>query len=147
MAAHLPLWWLVAVQSFRLPLELAMHALYERGLMPVQMSYSGRNLDIVTGAMAVLVAILVGRGSAGRRLVAAWNVLGLVLLVNIVAVAILSTPRFAAFGPDRLNVVITYPPFVWLPAILVPAALAGHLVIFRTLASRPARSSGSHEAA
>jgi hypothetical protein len=131
--AVLPLSWLVASQSFRLPLELAMHALYERGILPMQMSYSGRNLDIVTGATAVIVAILVARGYAGRRLVAAWNVLGLALLVNIVAVAILSTPRFAAFGPDRLNVFVTYPPFVWLPAILVLAALTGHLVIFRAL--------------
>jgi hypothetical protein len=132
-AAHLPLWWLVASQSFRLPLELAMHALSERGIMPVQMSYSGRNLDIVSGATAVIVAILVARGYAGRRLVLVWNVLGLGLLVNIVTIAILSTPRFAAFGPDRLNVFITYSPFVWLPAVLVLAALTGHLVIFRAL--------------
>lgn len=132
-AAHLPLWWLVASQSFRLPLELAMHALSERGIMPVQMSYSGRNLDIVTGATAVIVAIVVALGYAGRRLVLVWNVLGLGLLVNIVTIAILSTPRFAAFGPDRLNVFITYTPFVWLPAVLVLAALTGHLVIFRAL--------------
>ncbi|HEY0874879.1 MAG TPA: hypothetical protein VGD94_15500 [Vicinamibacterales bacterium] len=132
-AAHLPLWWLVASQSFRLPLELAMHALSGRGIMPVHMSYSGRNLDIVTGATAVIVAILFARGYAGRRLVLAWNVLGLGLLVNVVTVAILSTPRFAAFGPDRLNVFVTYAPFVWLPAVLVLAALTGHLVIFRAL--------------
>jgi hypothetical protein len=62
-----------------------------------------------------------------------WNVLGLLLLVNIVTIAIVSTPRFAAFGPDRLNTFITYPPFVWLPAVMVLAALAGHLVIFRAL--------------
>jgi hypothetical protein len=100
------------------------------------MSYSGRNLDLVTGATAVIVAVLVALGYAGRRLVLVWNVLGLALLVNIVAVAILSTPRFAAFGPDRVNVFIAYPPFVWLPATLVLAALTGHLVIFRALSRR-----------
>jgi hypothetical protein len=42
-------------------------------------------------------------------------------------------PRFAAFGPDRLNVFIAYSPFVWLPAVLVLAALTGHLVIFGAL--------------
>jgi hypothetical protein len=136
LAAHLPLWWLVAIQSFRLPLELSMHDLYRRGIMPEQMSYSGRNLDVVTGATAVIVAILVALGCAGRRLVLVWNVLGLGLLVNIVGVAILSTPRFAAFGSDRLNVFIAYPPFVWLPAVLVLAALTGHLVIFRALSRR-----------
>jgi hypothetical protein len=56
LVLSLPLWALVAVQSFRLPLELAMHAMYERGIMPVQMSYSGRNFDIVTGASALIVA-------------------------------------------------------------------------------------------
>lgn len=131
--AHLPLWTLVAVQAFRLPLEIAMHALVARGIMPEQMSYSGRNFDVLTGASAVVVAALVAAGVAGRKTVMAWNVAGTVLLVNIVVVAILSTPRLAMFGPDRLNVFVFYSPFVWLPAVLVLAALAGHLIIFRAL--------------
>ena len=113
-----------------------MHALGNRGIRPEQMSYSGRNFDVVTGATAIVVAGLVLAGVAGRRLVMAWNILGLALLVNIVVVAILSTPRFAVFGPDRLNVFVTYPPFVWLPAVLVLAALAGHLIVFRALKQR-----------
>jgi hypothetical protein len=133
LAAQIPLWVLVGVQGFRLPLEIAMHRLAERGVMPEQMSYSGRNFDILTGLTAILVAALVRSGYGGRRLVAVWNVAGLALLVNIVAVAIVSTPRFAWFGPDRLNVFVMYPPFVWLPAVMVLAALAGHLIVFRAL--------------
>ncbi len=133
LSTCLPLWVLVAVQGFRLPLELAMHAMYERGVMPVQMSYSGRNFDIVTGGTAIAVALLVRSGRAGRGLVAAWNVIGLALLANVVTVAILGTPRFQYFGPEHLNVWVTHPPFVWLPAVMVLAALAGHLVIFRAL--------------
>jgi hypothetical protein len=134
LALHVPLWALVGVQVFRYPLELAMHRMYERGIMPVQMSYSGLNFDIVTGISAALVAGLVLSGRAGRKVVLAWNIVGMALLLNIVTVAILSTPRFAYFGGvDRLNVWVTYPPFVWLPAVLVAAALAGHLVIFRAL--------------
>jgi len=137
LAQGLPLWGLVAFQGFRLPLELAMHGMYERGIMPVQMSYSGRNFDIVTGITAIVVGGLLAVGRGGRALVAAWNILGLLLLTNIVVVALLSTPRFAFFGRDRLNVWITYPPFVWLPAVMVASALAGHLVIFRAV-RRPA---------
>jgi hypothetical protein len=133
LADYIPLWALVAIQSFRLPLELAMHVLSERGIMPVQMSYSGRNFDIFTGATAVVVAILLKVGYGGRRLVVLWNVLGLVLLVNVVAVAIASMPLFKAFGDDRVVTFVTYPPFVWLPAVMVLAALAGHLVIFRAI--------------
>jgi hypothetical protein len=134
LARYTPLWILVAVQAFRLPLELAMHAMFERGIMPEQMSYSGRNFDIVTGITALLVAPLVASGRAGRGLVAAWNILGVALLGNVVVIAILSTPRFAYFGADRLNVWVTYRPFVWLPAVMVLAALAGHLIVFRALA-------------
>jgi hypothetical protein len=130
---EIPLWALVAVHAFRLPLEIAMHRLAERGIMPDQMSYAGRNYDIVTGITAIIVAVLVRRGIGGRRLVLAWNLLGFALLVNIVTVAILSTPPFAVFGPNHLNVFVMVTPFVWLPAVLVLAALAGHLVIFRAL--------------
>ena len=134
LAVHLPLWVLVAVQGFRYPLELAMHRMHERTIMPVQMSYSGFNFDIVTGVTAVLVAALVATGRAGRTVVWAWNILGTLLLANVVVIAIVSTPRFRYFGDDQLNVWVTYPPFVWLPAVLVAAALAGHLLIFRALA-------------
>jgi hypothetical protein len=136
LAVALPMWTLVAVQAFRLPLEIALHRLYERGIMPEQMSYSGRNFDVLTGISAIVVAFLVARGLAGRRLVLAWNIGGLVLLINIVTIAIISTPVFRYFGDDRLNVFVTYPPFVWLPAVMVLAALAGHLLIFRAVALR-----------
>lgn len=133
LAQHVPLWALIATQSFRLPLELAMHALSERGIMPIQMSYSGRNFDIVTGATAIVVAVLVKMGYGGRRLVSIWNVIGLALLANVVTVAIASMPVFQAFGPEHVVTFVTYPPFIWLPAVMVVAALAGHLVIFKAL--------------
>jgi hypothetical protein len=133
IASEIPLWALVASQGFRLPLEIAMHRLAELGIMPPQMTYTGRNFDIVTGASALIVAILVATGRAGRRTVMAWNIVGLALLLNIVVIAVLSTPVFQFFGPDRVNVFVTYPPFVWLPAVMVLAALMGHLLVFRAL--------------
>lgn len=136
LTAGIPIGLLVIVQGFRFPLELAMHAMYERGVMPEQMSYSGLNFDILTGITALVAGAMAWKGVAPKWLIGAWNTLGLVLLVNIVTIAIASTPRFQAFGPDRLNVWVTYPPYVWLPAMMVLAALAGHLVIFRALLSR-----------
>jgi hypothetical protein len=133
LATGLPLWLLVGIQGFRLPLEVAMHEMYERGIMPPQMSYSGRNFDVVTGATAFLVAALLWTGRAGRRTALVWNVTGLALLLNVMVVAILSTPPIAFFDERPLNFWIAYPPFVWLPAVLVLAALAGHLLIFRAL--------------
>jgi len=129
----LPLWVLVGSQVFRFPLELLMHRAYVEGVMPVQMSYSGWNYDILTGIGAGLLGWRLARGRVPHRVVAAWNVLGFVLLVNIVTVAILSTPVFRWFGNDRLNTFVAYPPFVWLPAVLVTAALMGHVLVWRKL--------------
>ena len=135
LTRHLPVWTLIAVQSFRLPLELAMHTMSERGVMPVQMTYTGSNFDILTGLTAIAVAIALRSGVGGRRLAWLWNIAGLALLLNVVTIAILSTPTFAWFGRDRLNLWVTYPPYVWLPAVMVTAALTGHLLIFRALAA------------
>ena len=136
LVALVPLWLLIGVQGFRLPLEIAMHAMYERGIMPGVMTYTGRNFDIVTGAAAIVVAALIRAGVAGRRLAMLWNAVGAALLVNVVTVAILATPRFRYFGEDQQNVWVTYPPYVWLPAVMVLAALSGHLLVYRK-ARRP----------
>jgi hypothetical protein len=124
---------LVGLQTFRLPLELLMHRAYVEGVMPVQMSYSGRNFDIVTGATAVVLAIALATTAVPRWVIAVWNVIGTLLLANILAIAIASMPMFQLFGVDRLNVWVAEPPFVWLPSVLVLTALAGHLLIFRKL--------------
>ncbi len=125
---------LVGYQSFRLPLEMAMHCAATTGLMPAQMSFSGWNFDILTGALAIPVALLAARGRAPRGLIIAWNLMGSLLLANIVSIAVASLPLFAAFGPDRLNTWIADPPYIWLPGVLVPAALFGHIVAWRKIA-------------
>lgn len=127
---------LVGIQAFRLPLELLMHRAYEDGVMPVQMSFSGRNFDIVTGISAAVLGIAITRWRVPRWIVLGWNVVGLALLVNVVTVAILSTPVFRAFGDQHLNTWVAYPPFVWLPAVMVVVAWAGHLIVFRKLRAR-----------
>lgn len=136
LARHIPLWALVGVQAFRYPLEVAMHQIALRGVMPNQMTYTGLNFDIVSGISAVLVCVLLLTRRVGVRTVLAWNILGLALLTNIVIVAILSTPMFRYFGDDNLNTFVASTPFVWLPAVMVTAALAGHLLIFRAVRAR-----------
>ena len=106
----LPVWALVGFQVFRFPLEMVMHRAYIEG-------------------------VWLGRGRVPRWVVASWNMLGFALLANVVTIAVLSTPMFRWFGNDRLNVFVTYPPFVWLPAILVTAALMGHILVWRWLST------------
>jgi hypothetical protein len=66
--------------------------------------------------------------------VLAWNVLGLALLANIVAVAALSTPvPFRRFLEGPPNLLPGTFPWIWLPSFLVQVALASHLLVFRRL--------------
>ena len=57
VAAKLSLACLVGLQVFRWPLEMIMHHAGERGIMPVELSYSGMNFDIVTGVGAAALFI------------------------------------------------------------------------------------------
>ena len=134
VADTLPLAALVGWQAFRLPLELLMHDAFEEGLMPEQMSYSGLNFDIATGASALLVAWLIASGRAGRRLALLWNAVGSVLLLNIITIAVLSTPTpLRVFRNEPANEWVTQFPFVWLPVVMVSTAIMGHLIIFQKL--------------
>ncbi len=132
LALGLPLWALVGFQAFRLPLELVLHRAAMDGIMPIEMSFSGYNFDIVSGASALFVAPVLVR-SASFRLALLWNVLGLLLLANIVIIAIAATPVFHAFGRDHSNTWVCQSPFVLLPSVLVMAALLGHVIVFRKL--------------
>ncbi len=135
LASALPIWSLVGLQAFRLPLELVMHQAAREGTMPLQMTFTGWNFDIVTGVAAVVVGLLAWRRRAPLWLVWGFNVLGWALLVAVVAIAIASLPQLRAFGddPSRVNTWVLHPPFVWLPAGLVSSGLLWHLVLTRKL--------------
>jgi hypothetical protein len=137
LALGLPLWVLIAVQGFRLPLELVMHQAAIEGVMPHEMSFSGYNFDIVTGASALVVGALAARGAAPRWLLVIWNLYGITCLGVIAVVAFLSSPMIMAFGsaPEHVNRWVTQFPFVWLPAVLVVAAIAGHVSVWRRLSA------------
>jgi len=127
---------LVGFQFFRAPLELLLNRLSHEGLVPAAMTFHGRNFDIVSGILAALVAMYWLGGGRSRAAVAVWNVIGLVLLANVVMIAVRLTPAFGVEGQPA-NVLPAVFPWVWLPTFLVQAALFGHIVVFRALA-RPA---------
>ncbi len=139
LARGVPLVALVGLHAFRLPLELVMHEAAAEGVMPVQMSFSGYNFDIVSGAGAVVVALLLATGRAPLWIVGLWNAMGAALLLTIMTIGVASTPLFHAFGADpaHVNTFVAHFPFVWLPAVLVATALAGHVVIARRLLATP----------
>jgi hypothetical protein len=131
-----PLAALVGLQAFRLPLELVMHRAAGLGIMPLELSYSGYNFDILTGCGAALLFLLFRQGvRVPHWLVWIWNAWGWWSLTVITFIAVGSSPLFHVFGtePRQLNTWVLFFPYVWLPAVLVTIALAGHVLVTRAL--------------
>jgi hypothetical protein len=136
LADGIPLAAVVLLQGFRIVVEWVLHRLAVEGVVPVAMTWAGRNLDVVTGVTGLLLGLALLKGTpVPRGVVLGWNVLGLGLLANIVAVAVLATPAFHRFSgpPNRLPSTF---PWVWLPSFLVQVALGSHLLVFRQLRRR-----------
>lgn len=139
LANAVPLAVLVGLQAFRLPLELVMHHAASRGIMPPELSYAGYNVDILTGAGALGLALALRAGRpVPRGVVWAWNLWGFWCLLVIAAIAVATSPMVRAFGDDprHVNTWVLYLPYVWLPTVLVVVALAGHVVVTRALLRR-----------
>jgi hypothetical protein len=132
---ELSLKWLTLLHVIRIPVELVLYGVYLGGLIPDLMTFDGHNYDILSGISAPLVyyAVFV-RNWMGRKALLVWNFACLALLINILTIAVLSaqTPiQQLAF--DQPNIGVTYFPFVWLPAVIVPIVFYAHLATIRQL--------------
>jgi hypothetical protein len=142
----LPIAALVAVQAFRLPLELILHAWKDQGVLPIQMTYEGHNFDIVSGTLALALGIWLWRGRAPRAAIWGFNLIGSALLLWVATIAVLSSPLpIRQYMNEPAVLLAFYFPYGWIIPICVGGALFGHILIFRWLlspstAARPART-------
>ncbi|MGE3726371.1 MAG: hypothetical protein AB7I41_12515 [Candidatus Sericytochromatia bacterium] len=130
---QVPTTWLLGFQTFRIGVEIFLWLLFTSTIVPVQMTFEGRNWDILTGLTAPLMVWLWhSKPQSQRPLVLFWNLAGLALLLNIVGISILSMPTaFQVFTQAPSNTFVASFPFVWLPSFLVPLALLGHCLSLR----------------
>jgi hypothetical protein len=127
---------LIGLQMFRFPLELVMHHAANRAIMPPQLTYTGYNFDIITGIGAIILFLaLISKIRVPKALIWAWNIYGFYCLLAIAIIAVTTSPMIRAFGDDpaNLNTWVLFFPYIWLPAVLVVIALAGHIIITRKL--------------
>ena len=112
--------WLIGLQVFRI-LGSAWLAGWLAGSLPGTFALPAGAGDTLVGVLALPVALLLQSGVRGARLLAvAWNVLGILDLIDASTLATLS------------NLVLAYP-LVLTPAFGVPFALLLHAVSLRQL--------------
>ncbi len=132
-----PLVVLIGFQAFRVPLEVILHVWYEQGTMPQQMTWEGANIDVVSGLAALVYLIWWSLREPPVAVAWAANVLGLALLLNVMRVAVTSTPIFLRTYMNDPPVLLAYHfPYSWIVPFCVAGALLGHILTFRALLRR-----------
>ncbi len=131
----IPQHWIVFMQSFRILVELLLWLAFLKNMLPVQMTFEGGNLDIISGILAVPVGFAILRQKKySTRLVVLYNIVGLVLLLNILVIAVLSMPTpIRHFMNEPANTLVATFPFIFLPGVLVPVAYSLHILSLRKL--------------
>lgn len=137
---QLSLRYLTLLHVIRVPVELVLLWLFQAGQVPQIMTFEGWNYDILSGITAPIVYFLAFRRDRIKRpLLIVWNLLALGLLANIVTIAVLSFQGpMQRLAFEQPNVGVTYLPFIWLPAIIVPIVLFAHLAALWQLLARRA---------
>jgi len=131
----LPLNILTYLNTVRIPVEVVLFWLYLNNAVPILMTFEGINFDIIAGITAPLI-VYFGHTKTilNRQALLIWNFICLALLINIVVIALLSTPSpIQKFAFDHPNIAVLNFPFSWLPTFIVPIVLFGHLASIRQL--------------
>ncbi len=132
---RLPPAQVVKLQSFRIMVELFIWWAFIDNLLPIQMTFEGRNFDILVGLTAPLVSwYFLKENNLKPLAVLVWNVIGLGLLINIVTIAVLSMPTpLRYFQNDPANTLVAGFPWVLLPGCLVILAFGLHLLSIKQM--------------
>ena len=132
---RVPQHWLVFMQSFRIFVEILLWVAFLLGKLPIQMTFEGGNLDILSGLVALPIGYyLLKNKSHSSKLTLAYNVIGILLLINILTIAVLSMPTpFRYFMNEPSNTIVGQFPFIFLPGVLVPIAYSFHIFSLRKL--------------
>ena len=130
---------LIYLQSFRIVMEIILWALAVQGRAPKLMTFEGRNIDILVGLTAIPIGwMVVERRAWPVWVAAAWNVVGILILANVVIHAQLALPTpFRAFVTEPSTAFLATFPYIWLVGFLVPFALWLHAGSLVQLARRP----------
>lgn len=141
--------WLLYLQSFRILVEIALWVLVRKGALPVQMSFEGRNFDVLSGLLAIPVGYYCFvKKSWPPVAVLLYNIAGLILLLNIVTISALSLPTpLRVFHNQPDSSLVTTFPFIYLPGVLVPLAYTLHIFSLRQWSMVRRSTTNSIEAA
>ena len=121
--------WLVGLQVYRVFGSVFLTGWLAGNLPTIPAVPAGAG-DALVGMLALLVAlVLTSRARSARSIALAWNVLGILDLVDAIALNALANPGGPPTGPDPVAAF----PLVLIPAFGVPLSLLLHSLSLRQL--------------
>lgn len=133
-ATTLDLRWLVGFHVTRF-VGIYFLVLYSRGELPYEFAVIGGLGDIVVATAAVLLIVTGPLTEARRSLYLAWNTIGLVDILFVVATA----TRLALADPNSISPLLRLP-LSLLITFVVPIVIGTHIWLFRRIRSGGVRS-------
>jgi len=120
---------LVWVQSFRIVTGLLFYFLYLSHVIPVHMTFLGKNFDLIFSLTAPLFGYLAMKSRLKPWMLTCWHLAGIGMLGVVVITAVLSAPfPFRIFQVNENNTMIAYFPFVMMPGFVIPVGILLHLL-------------------
>jgi hypothetical protein len=127
---HFSLAVLIGFQGFRFPLELILHHWASTETIPETMTWTGQNWDIIAGLLSLLAIPFLNRN---KNIAWVVQMVGFVLLMNVLRVVIMSSPLQFAWPLERPILLIAYMPYALIGPLFVGVALSLHVITFRKL--------------
>jgi hypothetical protein len=125
--AAVPQQWLVGVQLYR-ALGAIFLILYATGKLPGLFAWPSAVGDIAIGLSAPVVGLAYARApDKAAGLVAAWNVLGLLDLIDALGLGFFTAPSRFALEIQPTSDLMTVLPLVLVPVYLVPLSIVLHI--------------------
>jgi len=133
----MPASWLIALQVYRV-LGSAFLIGWARGLVPGIFGLPAGIGDVMTGLLAVPVAISLATGTLdARKAAVAWNVFGLLDFAIAVSIALMIAPGpLQVIVPSIPNATSGIYPTAMIPAFAVPSSILLHVLSLRQLRRR-----------
>jgi len=118
---HIP----IAMQSFRIFVELLIFATYLKGIFPQRATFEGLNFDILVGISAIFVSIAAYKGAINNRGILIWNFISMGVL-TVTVYSFISTYYFTDFVTTGGGFKFVEFPYLLLASVLLPVAIFLH---------------------
>jgi hypothetical protein len=122
------------IHVIRIPVEFCLLWLFQEGVLAEIQTFEGNNYDILMGITTPLAIYFGFKKGINKNLLIAWNVLGILLLSNIVITSVFCFPTpFQSLSLDQPAIAMAYFPYSLLPVLIVPLVYLAHFAAIKRL--------------